>query len=442
MPNMQITPNYISILFAVVLIILSYLILNWIWNSFGSRSSHYSAGLVEGYSNPQYTYKPNGNAPNLSIKFGLADLAIDISSVCGFIKIDSKLNSLPSATTSPSPSATTSPSPFYTTSPSLSSTSSPSPFSTTSPSSSDSDNNQGSTPTPAATTISTSSSSSSNANDYTIPYTQLSIYKMYNDATGYSSTSNANIFKMMDASYGSLFDSSVIANMTDSNIEKMWNANASTVLDDALYNASYFFVIQSGLTNRKCDFTQKGLSSYFLGQIKKNKANTAVLTSLKNAYYSVIKPRFLANTLSNVYWQNVKSLTNSDKGTSNSILFVVNTLSSLATANTLSADLSQNEVANILSADSPFTLDSLWLYQMVSIVFELYRYCAYFQKNKIPYSITTTLDTFHSGYQRYLEKINQIVPDSPILFFSQNPPSQTDCSIVNSILPYMKNISN
>ena len=250
---------------------------------------------------------------------------------------------------------------------------------------------------------------------------------------------------MMDASYSSLFDSSGIANMTDKNIEKMWNSNASILIDDAIYSGSNFFVIQSTKGNRKCE---QGLSSYFIQQIQKNKANTNVLLSLKNAYYGIIKPRFLANTVSNVYWQNAQSLTNSDKGTFNSIIFVLNTIGNLASTNTLSADLSENDVAQVVSSDTPFTMDSLWLYQIMSVSFELYRFCAYFQKNGKSTSgsgspaITTTASIFISGYQKYLEKVNQTAPKSPLLFLLKNLPSDSDCSVVSKLSSHANNISN
>jgi hypothetical protein len=273
--------------------------------------------------------------------------------------------------------------------------------------------------------------------DYTVPYTQLQIYKMYNSATGYSSTSNTNIYKMMDASYGILFDTSQIGNMTEENIAKLWNANKSIQIDDALFNASNYFIIQSSLSNRKCVSSDKngvGLSTYFLNQIQNNKGSSSILLSLKNAYYAIVKPRFLVNTLSNVYWQNVKSLTNSDKGTYNSIIFVLNTCAELATTNTLSRDLSENDVAKIISKDTPFTIDSLWLYQLTSIAFEIGRFSANFQVsgNGNP-AITTTIGKFKSGYPKYLQKINQVESISPLVFMSENIPNVDECSAINII---------
>jgi hypothetical protein len=285
--------------------------------------------------------------------------------------------------------------------------------------------------------------------EYTVPYTELPIYKMYNSVVGYSN--NANIFKMMDISYGALFDTSKIGNLTDANIARMWETNVSISVDDALYKGSKYFVIQSAQNNRQCASAGKewpGLSSYFLRQIQKNKSRSSVLLSLKNAYYSIIKPRFLMNALSNIYWQNAQSFTNSDKGTNNSVLFVLNTCSELATKNTLATDLSANEVAQFISEDTPFTFDALWLYQMTSLAFELHRYVAYFQTNgsvtsgnKTP-AITTTVDRFVSGFPKYLQTINQVAPSSPLVFLLQYLPSNADCPIVSKLTPYANNIQH
>ena len=272
---------------------------------------------------------------------------------------------------------------------------------------------------------------------------------MYNLATGYSGTSNTNSYNAMDISYGIFFDASQLSKLTDNNIAKMWNENPSILIDDTLYNGSKYFVIQSNEVNRKCASYGKewdGLSSYFLKQIQQNKSNSDVLLSLKKAYYAIIKPRFLMNTLSNIYWQNVHSLTNSDKGTHDSIIFVLNTCSNLANNNTISVDLSENEVAKIISEDTPFTIDALWLYQSISLSFELYRFIEYFKiygsvtTNSRNPAITTTVGTFISGYPIYLKKINQVEQKSPLVFLLKNLPSNNDCPIVNKLMPYYNNI--
>jgi hypothetical protein len=231
--------------------------------------------------------------------------------------------------------------------------------------------------------------------------------------------------------------------MTDANVAQLWNSNKSVSIDNALFNASKFFVIQTGLETRQCN---SGLTAYFLQLVQKNKSNSGILLSLKNAYYAIVKHRFLMNTLSNIYWKNVQALTNSDKGTFNSVVFVLNTCASLANTNTLETDLSENNVANIISAETPFTMDSIWLYQMVSVTYELVRFLSNFQENGENTSgsgspaITTTSDHFISGYQQYLQKINQIAPKSPLLFMLKNLPSSTDCSSVNVLGQYINTI--
>ena len=403
------TPNYILFLFVIICGVLFFIVANWIWIVIRPGNQK-----VEGFANPQYTYLPDTKSPNLSIKFGLSDLAVDISSVCEFIKIDSKLIGKRSLNKESDKKE-----------------------------SFDTQDQEDDTTTPSATT-------SSLTGDYTVPFTQLQIYKMYNDSTGYSSTGNANIFKMMDISYGKLFDSSQIGKMKDDNIAKLWNGNKSTKIDDSLYNLCNYFIIQSNLNNRKCVSEKNadviGLSSYFLKQIQQNKGSSSVLLSLKNAYYSIVKPRFLANTLSNIYWQNAKVITNNDKGTYNSTVFVLNTFAGLANTNTLSSDLSANETAQIISTETPFTMDSLWVYQLASIAFELHRYVGYFKSNGSVTSgdgspaITTTKDQIISGYPIYLQKSNQVEITSPLVFILKNPPSDIDCLLANNISEYVNNI--
>jgi hypothetical protein len=491
-------PLFISFLFLIVFAVLFYIVLVWIFAKY-SRNN----GVEEGFENPQYTYLPNNRSPNLFFKFGLSDLAVDISSACGFIKIDSKLNanlnadSTTSAISTTSPNLTTSanqipeptanqttttmtPSPYSTEkiesfatneentalptttspkteteSPSMTETESPSITETESPSITETES-PSMTTTPSITetqaplpTAATNLNSNTNG-DYIVPYTQLQIYKLYNTATGYSSTSNDNIYKIMDMSYGRFFDTVQLNKLTEENVAKLWNENASIIIDDTIYNGANYFVIQSGMDNRKCASSGKawtGLSSYFLQQIQKNKSSSSVLLSLKNAYYAIIKPRFLINTLSNVYWQNVRTLTNSDKGTHDSIIFVLNTCGSLATSNTLKTDLAAEGVAKIVSEDTPFTMDSLWLYQLMSISFELYRYIAYFKEyGSVTTSsgnpaITTDISKFVSGHPIYLQKINQVSPESPLVFLLKNPPNNSECPVITKLTPYYNNLN-
>ena len=469
----EVVPIYILLLFAIVSVLLGYMVFHWIWSVL--PISNRNESRVEGFANPKYTYKPNSDSPNLSITFGLSDLAIDISAACGFIKVDSKLikiggtstsaGSSTSETQSPSTSETQSPSPNAT-----NTTMTPAPYSgsdkresfadeestKTEPTSSTKTEPTSSTtePEPESTPSSTSTSTQppyptaapieTTDSDYTVPYTELQIYKMYNTATGYSSTSNTNIYKMMDASYSNLFDSSQLSEMPDESIEKLWNSVTGNVIDDAIYNGTSFFAIQSEMSNRQC--TKSGLSDYFVSQIQKNKTRSSILLSLKNAYYAIIKPRFLINTLSNIYWENAKSITNSDKGTFNSIIFVLNTGGSLATTNTLETDLSENNVAKIISKDTKFTMDSLRLYQMMSVAFELYRFVAYFEKNGSVTSgngtpaITTNVGKFISGFPKYLEKTSQLASDSPLVFLAKHLPYDTKCEIMSNLGPYINNL--
>lgn len=252
----------------------------------------------------------------------------------------------------------------------------------------------------------------------------------------------------MDVSYGSLFDTSQISSLKDEEIAKLWNANQSITIDDAIYSGVNYFVMQSKSNAPQC---QPGLSSYFLNLIQKNKYSGSTLTSLKNAYYTIIKPRFLMNALSNIYWQNVQSLTNSDKGTNNTILYVINTFASTANTNTLSTDLSENNVANIISSSSvktPFTMDSIWCYQSISIAFELYRFVSKFQQNgentsgKGKPPISTTLNSIMGGYNMYLQKVNQVAPTSPLLFLLENPVNDKNCPLMATLQKYINDISN
>lgn len=437
------SPIYVLCLFGIVFVALFYIIITWVFGHYFSTKH-----AVEGFENPQYTYLPSKSLPNLSVKFGLSDLAVDISSACGFIKTDSKLNMVVNvdsvnSSPSPAPSSTTTPVPYSTTK--------SEPYST-----SEERNN---TSEPVSTTESTSetqpplptSAVKLNLNgEYTVSYTQLKIYNMYNTATGYNITSNDNIYKIMDGLYGRFFDVKELEKWTDENVKSLWNETDSIIIDDAIYNGSNFFVIQSGLSNRKCASSEKdstGLSSYFLKQILKNKSSSGVLLSMKNAYYAIVKPRFLLNTLSNVYWQNVKTLTNGDKGTQDSILFVLNTFADLAATNKLKVDLAAEGVAKIISEDTPFTMDSLWLYQMMGVAFELYRYVAYFKEHGSDTTssgnpaITTNIDKFISGYPLYLQKTNQVAPESPLVFLLKNLPNKSECQIVDKLTPYFRNLN-
>lgn len=260
----------------------------------------------------------------------------------------------------------------------------------------------------------------------------------------------------MDVSYGYLFNTTDSKNNTlsDQDISKKWNENESVSIDDAFYTGVNYFVMQSSSNSPNC---QPSLSSYFVTLIKQNKYNTNVLSNIKNAYYAIIKPRFLMNTLSNVYWQDVQSLTNSDGGTYNSVLFVINTIASTVTSNTIAADINATNVYKILSTDTvrtPFTYDSIWCYQTISVAFELFRYVNYFKKNGIKTkgsektAVTTTLESVLGGYPIYLKNINTVqTTDSSLLLFLlnnypnfTNMPNDKNCPLISTLQKYVNDI--
>lgn len=429
----------------------------WMLDTF--FTSHNSA--KEGFSRDEYTYYPNKKEPNLLFKFAINDLAIDLSSACAFIKLDSQLKNVKPAqqTTQPSTTeprgkddnTTMTPSPY-----SEEDETKPTPTKTTTTGTSPTETTGTTTTekkgvvTESLTTATDNKSSTNVDGDYTMPYSQLSIYKMFIENTGYSKTTNDNTYKKMDAVYSKLFDSSQINKLSDSNIEDLWNANKSITIDDAIYNGVYYFALQPNINTRKCAYSDNqttGLSSYFLKQIIQNKTRPSILLSLKNAYYAIIKPRFLINELSNIYWKNAKSLTNSDKGTFNSVLYVLNTCGELGETNTLEKDLSANNVANIMK-DTSFTIDSLRMYQIMSVGVELYRFVAYFEKNgastsgKGTAAITTTFTNFISGHPEYLKRTNQVEMQSPLVFLMSNPPNNSECPIVNKLAPFMTTVES
>lgn len=407
--------------------------------------------VKEGFSRDEYTYYPNKSEPNISFKFAINDLAIDLSSACAFIKLDSQLKNVKPTqqTTPPSTTETTGKDDTTTMTPSPYSeedddTPTPKNTTETTPTKTTSTNTKG-VITESLTTATDNNSPTNVDGDYTMPYSQLSIYKMFIENTGYSKTTNDNTYKKMDAIYSNLFDSSQIDKLSDSNIENLWNANKSITIDDAIYNGVYYFAVQPNMKTRKCAYSDNqttGLSSYFLKQIIQNKTRPSILTSLKTAYYAIIKPRFIINELSNIYWKNAKSLTNNDKGTFNSVLYVLNTCSELGETNTLDKDLSANNVANIMK-DTSFTIDSLRMYQIMSVGFELYRFVAYFEKNgastsgKGTAAITTTFTNFISGHPEYLKRTNQVEIQSPLVFLMSNPPNNNECPIVDKLVPFM-----
>jgi len=359
-------PIYAWGLFFIVFAFIAYIVGNWLLSGWKFRG-------VDGFAaNTTYTYQPSTKAPNKKIQFGSVDLAVDVSFVCAFLKVDNALIKTDPSTNKFAPKS-----------------------------------------------------------DYTVPPTKLQIYTMYNSVTSLNGSS-ASVYEAMDISFAHLFDANKLKTLRPQDISAQWmNVNAIQI-DDGLYNTVDFFVIQTGDKNRQCasgpNAKASGLSTFFLHSIIENKSNTTVLQSLKYAYYAIVKPRFLANTLSNMYWQNVSTFTNADKGTNDSILYVLNTLCELVQNPTLAADLSANSAASVVGVEnSPFPSTApIQMYQTASVAYELCRFVNQFASSANP-KIQTTASTFVSGYPQYLEKANQIVPVSPLLFLLQNPPDDTDC---------------
>lgn len=317
-----------------------------------------------------FTYKPSSLAPNTTVSFSQVDLVTDASSICEFLKIDNQL------------------------------------------------------------VKSDPSNASFVKSDYAVPKTSLQIDKMYSVFTTSSGTSNA-LTEALDGSYGNMFDTKYLESLRPQDISAQWLSMNAIKTDDALYNTVKLFVIQSDVANGgKCASADRvdGLSNYFLQSIIKHQSNSAALQELKQAYYAVIKPRFVANKLSNIYWENSKSFTNSDKGSNDSIIYVINTFGELVNSPTLAADLSANGAANIVAPGTPFpNKDPIQIYQTVSVVYELCKFVNKFRELGESAKIKTDAKTFYSGYPEYLKKANQTEPSSPFLFILKNPPDENDC---------------
>lgn len=323
-----------------------------------------------------FTYSPSTQTPNNTISFEYLDLVNDASSICDFLKVDNQL------------------------------------------------------------VIVDPSNLSATTSDYTVPKTNLQIYAMYNKLLGANGIST-ELTEAMDASYGAMFDSKLLKDLAPQDISAQWLALNAVKLDDELYNTTNMFIAQSG----KCpssDNNVTGLSTFFLQSIIKNKSNSTILQSLKNAYYAVIKPRFLANKLSNIYWTNENSFTNADKGTNHSVLYVLNTFCELIKEPTLVADLSANGAANIIGADTPFpSKEPIQIYQIASVVYEMGRFVGQFSGSG---KIKTTASTFAAGYPKYLEKVNKTPPNSPFLFILKTPPDANDCASAANLQTEITNL--
>lgn len=370
-------PVYIKILYFAICIFLLTLIVRWFLSAGTTREG--ATSKTPYMTNPQYSYIPSEGDSNLRIKFGLGDLDVELENAVAFLKLDNSIvYTDPSAVVQPS--------------------------------------------------------------EYSVPQANLKIDTLYNNsinATQYSSTSG--ITSTMDASYGQFFDSNTIQDWTNEKIQTKWNEMNSVQIDDAIYNTAKYFVIQSEEKDRLClnmatDTSGASFGGYFLQGIIANKFNPSGLLKLKNAYYSVIKPRFLANKASNVYWQNWQTLTNADGKSHDSVVYVINIINGLVTTPTLPEDLSGANTQTIVSSaelKTPFTMDSLRIYQTVSIAYELCRFLGQFSAVLKPEQnpIKTTASVFVVGFQKYLDTLNKVSIPSTLAFAINHPPNDTVCSI-------------
>lgn len=369
------TPTYIRILYFILFAFLSVLVIGWI------RTVLFGRGIMEGattktpYStNPKYTYAPSASSSAPKIEFGLSDLDAEFENACAFLKLDSSLSFV-----DPSASA-------------------------------------------YAITI--------ESEGYSVAKSDLKIHTLYNNSVNVNKTDG--IKNAMDASYGALFDSNNIKNLSTDQIVSQWNGTHSVKIDDAIYNTTSYYVIHSEkmsegapLPSMATDVSATTLGNYFLQGIIANKFSPGPLANLKNAYYAIVKPRFLANTISNVYWSNWQALTNADGTSHDSICYAINTMNDLVANATLPADLSGTNVQSILSTSdvpTPFTLDAIRLYQTTSVAYELHQFIIQFPKEK-PNPIQTTPASFVKGFQQYLDTLNKVSVPSTLAFVLQNPPA-------------------
>ena len=366
-------PFYIKILYFSIFLFLAVLIFRWLTGK--GRVQEGATPKTPYATNPKFTYVPNGipDASIPTITFGLSDLDAEFENACSFLKIDSSLSYV-------DPSA-----------------------------------------------IATSGT------DYSVSQSNLKINTLYNNSIGGGgANAKAGISKAMDASYGTIFDPKSIQDWSQQKIIQTWNGIHSVQVDDAIYNAANYFVVNSGTNANSCanmatDVSANTLGNYFLQGIIANQYNSSGLLGLKNAYYAIIKPRFLANTISNLYWENWQTLTNADGDHHDSIAYVVNTMNGLVANTTFPKDLSGTNTQDILSGSTtPFTMDALRLYQTSSVAYELYRYLMQFPKVS-PNPIQTTPASFATGFQQYLDTLNNVAVPSTLAFVLQNPPNMKNC---------------
>jgi hypothetical protein len=255
------------------------------------------------------------------------------------------------------------------------------------------------------------------ASDYSVPLADLKINTLYSNAI-------QSVQSAMDSIYGKIFDASYLQTLSNPQIVSSWNSMAEIQIDDSLFNTVNSFTINSkdDIPCINMDTDSKGitLGNYFLRGIIANKFSKGSLQKLKNTYYAIVKPRFMANTVAKIYMENWKILMNSDGKSHDSVIFVLNTMNELVAGSTLPTDLSGTDILPIMT-DSPFTIDSLHLYQTTSVFYELYKFV-----KQYPSEIQTIPASFYDGFQKYLDTLNKISVISIIGFVMKNPPD-TNC---------------
>lgn len=375
------TPTYIQILYFALFAFLSVLVIGWIRTILSGRRIMEGATPKTPYStNPKYTYIPSVAASAPKIEFGLSDLDAEFENACAFLKLDSSLAYVD----------------------------------------------------PSASTYAIATQTS----DYSVAQSDLKINTLYNNSVDIRKTDG--ITNSMDASYGTLFDSKTIQDWSNDKIVNAWNNMKSVQMDDAIYNAVSYYAINSAniktdgsVPSMATDVSATTLGNYFLQGIIANKFSPGALVKLKNAYYAIVKPRFLANAISNVYWSNWQALMNADGASRDSICYVVNTMNDLVANATLPTDLSGTNIQSIVSTSdvpTPFTLDALRLYQTISVTYELHQFLIQFSK-ETPNPIQTTPASFAKGFQQYLDTLNKVSVPSTLVFLLQNPPASGFASV-------------
>jgi hypothetical protein len=354
----------------LIFLFLLALIVHWLSSSSSSRRIEGAQTKTPYSTNPTYTYVASFSANSApSMKFGLGDLDTELERTCDFLKYDNSLLD-----------------PSY---------------------------------------------NSETGTEYSVAESELKLHGLYKNAVSQDDPESA-----MDASFGKMFDSRVIQDWTNEKLVSTWHEMESVKVDNAIFTLTDNFVIHSdkppGCVAMNSDSSGTTFGGYFLQAIIYNKFDKAELLKLKKAYYFVIKPRFLANKVAELYWQNWQTLMNADGKSHDSILYVLNVMSSLVASATLPVDLSGTGVKNILTTKekpSPFTMDSLRLYQTSSVAYELFRFMKRFSAElpagKSP--IKTTVPIFVDGFQKYLDTLNKISVASIMAFVLKNPPNPKDC---------------